>query len=477
MNQLIFFIFIVNVLFWLFFIFFRKNRIIRSFVKNLNSHFLDDICDCVLIVNQKGRILKKNRQAKLFFTQFIDEDPKYTEKIFNNYHFYKNYKNKRFTLKDSSKEILLTQEPLFFLGKREYKIIFFKNTEKVFDNQILLLENEDRIKDFLQDAFFSEESFKAVFDEAAIAIAMTDLEGKIILANQSFASILQEKRHELQFKNFKDFVFSGDRLIDENFYKELLSGKKKTYQIEKRLVNHSGKIVWCHITYSLIFNLKNQPESIILMIEDATQKKENEVLLWENEKLYRSLFQNLFYGVAYLEILKDEFKKSPIFDVVSSVLNGLDDYKGKIGIIGTRALVRSGVYLKFKNIVQKACPLFVSFIEEGEIKGDLIDRLAEKYLRKIKVEKLVLACTHYPIIERIIQRQVGKKAQLINPGVALANDLKKHLEKENFLNGSKSNGKREFFVTDLNDRFIQVAEMFLGEKLDGRIEKVSIDKI
>jgi len=306
LNQLIFFIFIVNVLFWLFFIFFRKNRIIRSFVKNLNSHFLDDICDCVLIVNQKGRILKKNRQAKLFFTQFIDEDPKYTEKIFNNYHFYKNYKNKRFTLKDSSKEILLTQEPLFFLGKREYKIIFFKNTEKVFDNQILLLENEDRIKDFLQDAFFSEESFKAVFDEAAIAIAMTDLEGKIILANQSFASILQEKRHELQFKNFKDFVFSGDRLIDENFYKELLSGKKKTYQIEKRLVNHSGKIVWCHITYSLIFNLKNQPESIILMIEDATQKKENEVLLWENEKLYRSLFQNLFYGVAYLEILKDE---------------------------------------------------------------------------------------------------------------------------------------------------------------------------
>lgn len=175
------------------------------------------------------------------------------------------------------------------------------------------------------------------------------------------------------------------------------------------------------------------------------------------------------------DYLRKVFSDIPIFDVVSSVLQDLEGYKGKIGVVGTRATIASGIYLRLKNCVQRACPLFVPFIEEGEIRGDLINKLAKKYLKDFKIDKLVLACTHYPIIEEIIQKEVGTEVQLINPGVPLARDLKNYLSKKDLLNDGNKPGKREYFVTDLNDRFIKVAEMFLEEKLDGKIRRIVLE--
>lgn len=175
--------------------------------------------------------------------------------------------------------------------------------------------------------------------------------------------------------------------------------------------------------------------------------------------------------------LRSKFKNRSILDVVSSTLKALKGSREKIGVIGTQATVASGVYSKLKNCVQKACPLFVPFIEEGETKGELICRLVKKYLKGIKVQKIVLACTHYPIIEDIIQKQVGNNVKLINPGILLARDLRNYLSLKRLLNNQKGQGNREYFVSDLNERFTKVAEMFLGEKLDGKVSKSSIEDI
>lgn len=169
--------------------------------------------------------------------------------------------------------------------------------------------------------------------------------------------------------------------------------------------------------------------------------------------------------------LKKKFSNIPIFDVVTPVLENLKESKnlpagrqGKIGVIGTRATVNSGVYSNLNKIVQISCPLFVPFIEEGEVKGKLIESLVEKYLGKLKVDTLVLGCTHYPIIKNIIKK-VLPSTKLINPGVLVAEKLKNFLVKNNLVNNSKRVGKKDFYVTDLNERFIKVADMFLGEKI------------
>lgn len=162
--------------------------------------------------------------------------------------------------------------------------------------------------------------------------------------------------------------------------------------------------------------------------------------------------------------LKKKFSNMPIFDVVSPVLENLNKSKNKIGVIGTRATVNSGVYSKLNKVVQVPCPLFVPFIEEGEVKGKLIESLVEKYLGKLKVETLVLGCTHYPIIKNIIKK-VLPSTKLINPGVLVAKKLRNFLIKNNLTNNSKKVGNKDFYVTDLNQRFVKVAEMFLGEKI------------
>jgi glutamate racemase len=168
--------------------------------------------------------------------------------------------------------------------------------------------------------------------------------------------------------------------------------------------------------------------------------------------------------------LKKKFSNIPIFDVVSPVLESLKASKKKIGVIGTRATVNSGVYSKLNNVVQISCPLFVPFIEEREIKGKLIESLASKYLGTLKVDELVLACTHYPIISDVINK-VLPKTELINPGVFVTDKLKNYLVEADIVNNLKRTGNKKFYVTDLNDRFVKVAEMFLGEEIKGKINK------
>ena len=169
-------------------------------------------------------------------------------------------------------------------------------------------------------------------------------------------------------------------------------------------------------------------------------------------------------SAAAANFLKKKFSNVSIFDVVSPVLERLGKSKKKIGVIGTRATIGSGVYSKLNKVVQMACPLFVPFIEEGEIKGDLIKSLVKKYLKNLKVEILVLGCTHYPIIKDVIKK-VLLDTELINPGILVSGVLKNNLVKNDQTNDQKREGKGSFYVTDLNERFVKVAEMFLGEKI------------
>lgn len=178
----------------------------------------------------------------------------------------------------------------------------------------------------------------------------------------------------------------------------------------------------------------------------------------------------------------------PIFEVITKASEfacSMTKNK-KVGVIGTRATVLSLAYQKAIKkldmsiqVFATPCPLFVSFIEEGEIKGELISKLSKKYLKDLKkhnTDTLILGCTHYPIIKQVISKEVGKKVKLINPGFAVATELKEYLKENKLTNYSKSPGKKEYYVTDLTDRFTRVAEMFLGEKIKDKIEKVELKK-
>ena len=154
----------------------------------------------------------------------------------------------------------------------------------------------------------------------------------------------------------------------------------------------------------------------------------------------------------------------------------------RIAVAATESTVRSGAYRRAieamsggVEVVERACPLFVPLAEEGWAETEVARLVAEEYLRDLRggrVDALVLGCTHYPILRRVIQETVGASVRLIDSGEAAAESVAEVLEAEGLRRApAPDDGARRrvlcddldhFYVTDAAERFARVAERFLG---------------
>ena len=165
---------------------------------------------------------------------------------------------------------------------------------------------------------------------------------------------------------------------------------------------------------------------------------------------------------------------------------------GKIGIIATKATISTGVYkdaverragelgLKDIEIFQQACPLFVSLAEEGWWDTEVTRLTAEEYLKPLKeagVDTLVMACTHYPLLSKVIGEVMGEKVTLVNTGEATASVVKELLGSEGIASGENgSDPVREFYTSDEPELFEKVAAPFLGEGLPSGTRHFTTDR-
>ncbi len=152
-----------------------------------------------------------------------------------------------------------------------------------------------------------------------------------------------------------------------------------------------------------------------------------------------------------------------------------------IGVIATEATVQSHAYAKAMSamgatgqVIERACPLFVSLAEEGWADSDVARAVARDYLSeftKTNLGALVLGCTHYPILRDVISETVGRDVKLIDSGAATARDVESLLERSGLTHEDTPGLYEErqlcddldhFYVTDAAERFAKVAERFLG---------------
>lgn len=166
--------------------------------------------------------------------------------------------------------------------------------------------------------------------------------------------------------------------------------------------------------------------------------------------------------------------------------------KKRIGVIGTQGTISSKAY---ENEIKKldsnikvisvGCPLFVPLAEEG-LRNERVTKLvAEDYLDELidkKIDTLILGCTHYPLLLKTISETVGSNVTIVDSALPTALELKKMLEENDLVSDNKrslplrgKNPTLEFFVTDAPERVLKVAGRFFGEKLNGRLKKVSLD--
>lgn len=172
---------------------------------------------------------------------------------------------------------------------------------------------------------------------------------------------------------------------------------------------------------------------------------------------------------------------------------------GRVGVIATESTVRSGAYSRAVaalapelKVTERACPLFVSLAEEGWAESDVARAVAEEYLSELRekdVSAVVLGCTHYPILRRVIQETLGGGVKLIDSGEAAAEVVESVIDKEDLrrtatqeLRDLREAGAHarflcddldHFYVTDAAERFAHVAERFLGAA-PRRLEAVEV---
>jgi glutamate racemase len=146
----------------------------------------------------------------------------------------------------------------------------------------------------------------------------------------------------------------------------------------------------------------------------------------------------------------------------------------RIGVIGTKGTIKSRAYEnEIKQLDGKmkvtavACPLFVPFVEEGWLKGDVVLTVARTYLKPLKqagVDTVILGCTHYPLLKPVIKEVLGRNVTLIDSAKQVAFEVKKILVSENLLNGTRP-AKHKFYVSDNPEWFSSLAERFLGAQV------------
>lgn len=186
-----------------------------------------------------------------------------------------------------------------------------------------------------------------------------------------------------------------------------------------------------------------------------------------------------------LEIIKSAYS-CPIVEVVEPGSRAAcgETVSGGIAVIGTPATISSGVYeaaikrINPESVVHsKACPMFVPLVEEGWWDNEISAMIVREYLNELKdtnIDTLILGCTHYPMLQNVIRKEMGDNVKLINSAVEVANAVKKVLIEQG-LEGSNETGEIKYYTSDSVDKFTSLGRMFLGEEME-HVEKINIEK-
>jgi PAS domain S-box-containing protein len=187
----------------------------------------------------------------------------------------------------------------------------------------------------------SEKRFKAVIEQAPIAISLLDMQGHPIDSNKALSRMVGYSREELSTMTFAEFTHPDDAEKDVSQFGELLAGLRSEYSMEKRYIHKNGSMVWGNLFVTMRRDENGNPEEIIGMAEDITERKKAEDKLRQSEERTRQqqlqLIQAdkmaslglLVSGIAH-EINNPNnlvmFNSDLISRTVKSALPILDDY-------------------------------------------------------------------------------------------------------------------------------------------------------
>lgn len=151
---------------------------------------------------------------------------------------------------------------------------------------------------------------------------------------------------------------------------------------------------------------------------------------------------------------------------VLALQNKIKDKDSNILVLGTKATINSNLYQNlleqkgYKNVIGLATGLFVPIVEEGILKGKVLDSTMDYYFSKIttKPNGIILGCTHFPLIAKEISSYFNNQSTLIHSGEAIMEYIHNHYK----LNSTFLDTKIQFFASDGKENLESIAKIWLS---------------
>jgi PAS domain S-box-containing protein len=133
----------------------------------------------------------------------------------------------------------------------------------------------------------TEARFEAVFEQAAVGMALVAPDGRLLRVNQKLCDIVGYTLEELLACSFQDITHPEDLSSDLEFVQRMLDRKLDTYSMEKRYLRKGGRVVWVNLTVALTWTADGNPDFFISIVEDIQDRKEAQAALKATEATLR----------------------------------------------------------------------------------------------------------------------------------------------------------------------------------------------
>lgn len=186
---------------------------------------------------------------------------------------------------------------------------------------------------------------------------------------------------------------------------------------------------------------------------------------------------------GYHDLVQFLGSEIPILNVIDPVVETIvnSGKYHKIGVIGTKSTIKSDVYarkIREKDskiaVASVATPLLAPMIEEGFFNNTISKTVINSYLSSPKLKKidsLILACTHYPLIKPEISAFYNGNVDIINTADIVAAHVSHRLQQLQLLNTGEA-AKHQFYVSDYTGSFENSTKLFFGEKIHLKLQPI-----
>ncbi|MFZ0964709.1 MAG: PAS domain S-box protein [Terriglobia bacterium] len=149
----------------------------------------------------------------------------------------------------------------------------------------------------------SEQRWRAVFENSAVGIALTDcITTQFQAANLAYQKMLGYTEDELRALTFMDITYEDDREPNRQLLSEVLEERRQSFAMEKRYRRKDGSLVWVNLHVSLVPGTERIPRFSLAIVEDITERKRAEEALRRSEQRYKDFISHSHEGVWRLEL-------------------------------------------------------------------------------------------------------------------------------------------------------------------------------